>query len=29
MELGANDGFKVTFESVSKLTTIAVGCHGS
>ena len=29
VELGANDGFKVTFESVSKLTTIAVGCHGS
>ena len=29
VELGANDGFKVTFESISELTTNAVGCEGN
>ena len=29
VELGANDGFKVTFENKSELTTNAVGCDGS
>ena len=29
VELGANAGFKVTFENISELTYNAVGCHGS
>ena len=29
VELGANDGFKVIFESISEFTTDAVDCHGS